>query len=703
MDSSGVLDRIVAQNLGVYRAAQSRLLEDVSQEAQVTSDYRGRLVYELLQNADDAMSENRGDDRVAFLVTEEELWIANSGRALTDDDVQGLCGLGASSKVDAHGAKRASIGHKGMGFKSVLEVTDNPMVYSRTCSFQLGASHALPYVSAVWEELGLPVPHSVPAMRFPSRLDDTESVWTRYLADGFNTAFRFPFPPTLSQPQRHAIGDQLLGLPVTTVLFLRQLEDVEITIDQRDRKLTRSWRIQRERKDGGGWSRSSGMTDSGLFRVTVTADREDVTSFLVAHDANVEIGEHRDGLTGPAWEGVTLSEVSVAALAPENETEVPDGWRHFHVFLPTEERCSYPLLVNGAFTTDLSRQHVKVDAEPDDYNSYLIRAAARLMRDELLPALVLSGVEELLSRLDRSASEEGAEGTADELFHRTLVEQLANVPLLPTEDGQRISLRESVLPNAILGEEGEDFRKVLSHDAQWIDRQFPAASFCAGRWARIAADHGAMELTSTESLQALATIRDATRAALVEHESSGFELDPLLELVTALWDRSGALERSSLEQAARTVPLFPVHRNDDGTVERVTLEEQTAFYPPRAARSDLPLRGLQFMSHAVCWGALTLQERTELLGERMSTWSALFGIKEFRFEEVMRAAVVPALVLDPDLGALELRRSLRSLDALAATCQLAGSVPSQNAPSAISASRMTGRSSGSAGCRFHAE
>ena len=47
-----IVNLIVEQNLGVYRAAPSRLQEDVSQEAQVASDYRGRLVYELLQNAD---------------------------------------------------------------------------------------------------------------------------------------------------------------------------------------------------------------------------------------------------------------------------------------------------------------------------------------------------------------------------------------------------------------------------------------------------------------------------------------------------------------------------------------------------------------------------------------------------------------------------------------------------------------------------
>src|SRR3954466_11467369 len=116
-----VIARIVEQNLGAYRAMPSRLQEDVSQESQVASDYRGRLVYELLQNADDAMADaSTTSDRVSFLVTDDELWIANTGRALTDADVLGLCGLGASSKVDAAGNRRASIGHKGLGFKSVL-------------------------------------------------------------------------------------------------------------------------------------------------------------------------------------------------------------------------------------------------------------------------------------------------------------------------------------------------------------------------------------------------------------------------------------------------------------------------------------------------------------------------------------------------------------------------------------------------------
>ena len=45
-------------------------------------------------------------------------------------------------------------------------------------------------------------------------------------------------------------------------------------------------------------------------------------------------------------------------------------------------------------------------------------------------------------------------------------------------------------------------------------------------------------------------------------------------------------------------------------VERISLDGETAFYPPRATSQDLPLEGLRFMSHALCWGALNTKERT---------------------------------------------------------------------------------------------
>jgi hypothetical protein len=74
----------------------------------------------------------------------------------------------------------------------------------------------------------------------------------------------------------------------------------------------------------------------------------------------------------------------------------------------------------------------------------------------------------------------------------------------------------------------------------------------------------------------------------------------------------------------------------------------------------------------VCWGALNQNERLTLLDERIKAWTSLFDVREFRFETVAQAAVLPALVLNPDQGALDLLETLRDEHALAAVCQLAG-------------------------------
>ena len=57
-----------------------------------------------------------------------------------------------------------------------------------------------PHIDALFRELGHPRPRGVPAMRFPSTIDDedAEGRWRDFRDQGFNTAFAFPFDPTLS-------------------------------------------------------------------------------------------------------------------------------------------------------------------------------------------------------------------------------------------------------------------------------------------------------------------------------------------------------------------------------------------------------------------------------------------------------------------------------------------------------------------------
>ena len=169
---------------------------------------------------------------------------------------------------------------------------------------------------------------------------------------------------------------------------------------------------------------------------------------------------------------------------------LPHEWRHFHVFLPTAEACPYPILVNGAFAPT-SRGSTSACPRMPTTTTPTSSATPRISsRAELIPLLRPAGTEAVLRCSTAATSSARTQGAAG-LLHAAITDELAHVPLLPTEDGAELALAETVLPTALLDEDGEAFRGVLRSDAAWDDRRFPVARFCAGQWARIAADHGA--------------------------------------------------------------------------------------------------------------------------------------------------------------------------------------------------------------------
>jgi hypothetical protein len=674
---TGILAHISRENLAVYRESPARLQEDVSQEAQVAHDYRGRLVYEILQNADDALLDVAStDDRALFRLTDDELWVANTGRPFSDADVRGLCGLGASSKAHSDGRKRASIGHKGLGFKSVLEITDAPEAFSDTVCFRFGRANALPQVEALWAELQRGPVRDVPAMRFPSPVSESHPVWEELRKAGFHSAFRFPFRSALSGDQRQILVEQLLTLPMTSILFLKHLEEVVIEVRTESQRIERQWLLERHRISSSGEAeRCGGLTSSGLYRVDLV-DRDDVgRRFWVGHSADVEIGAHRDGLTGPAWDGVDVSEVSVAVLDGENP-RLPHSDRRFHVFLPTQESVGCSILVNGAFTTDLSRQHVRVSGMDEDYNSHLVRQAAEVFRDILVPYLISQGgARYVLQVLDQR---EGTLGDAASLLSDELANALASTPMLPS-DGYLLTFAETVLPSPVLGERGADLAGLLEPGSGNGSRRFPDPDYCNGEWAAVCADYGAVALSPAATLGVLAECVAPAQAGFRLEPGGRFHIDPVLELCTVLWENADAADRQELEAIAPSQTVFPIGEREDRSVNRISLRDESAFYPPRSSAENLPLRRLKFLAHAVCWGSLGRTEQRSVLERQMKAWDALFDIKEFRFEEVMRAAVLPGLTRAVTADQ-ELRASNRSIEALATICRLAGKTTKPDQP-----------------------
>jgi len=101
-----------------------------SLDAQIAQEYRGRCVLELLQNAHDALAHADRDDarRISFVLStdpEPVLSVGNSGRPFRKEDFNGICQLAQSPKDP-----NESVGNKGLGFRSVLEVSSCPAIWS---------------------------------------------------------------------------------------------------------------------------------------------------------------------------------------------------------------------------------------------------------------------------------------------------------------------------------------------------------------------------------------------------------------------------------------------------------------------------------------------------------------------------------------------------------------------------------------------
>lgn len=117
------------QVLESYKSHRDLIEEHVNQEiAAAEGAYGKRQIFELVQNAADAA---RGfpDGRITVILTPSALYCANTGEPITIGGVRAILQSFLSRK---HGGE---IGRYGLGFKSVLGVSDNPEFYGLNVSF----------------------------------------------------------------------------------------------------------------------------------------------------------------------------------------------------------------------------------------------------------------------------------------------------------------------------------------------------------------------------------------------------------------------------------------------------------------------------------------------------------------------------------------------------------------------------------------
>jgi hypothetical protein len=318
-------------------------------------DDRTHFIFELLQNAEDALARRKGWQgwrAVNFSLSATELRVTHCGKPFDGPDVRGICGIGDSTK------DLTAIGRFGIGFKSVYAFTHQPEVHSGAEDFAIE--------NFVWPIAISPI----------NRHAD-------------ETVFVLPLPSE-DAGAHSEIAEGLRRLGARTLLFLRHIEEI-------------AWSVE------GG---PSGLYVRGKPEQIGESARRIV--LLGEEDGKPDVEETwllftRDAKT---LDGTVVGRIEIAfSLIQDRKL---DRWSvqvvndsHLVVFFPTVVETHLGFLVQGPYRTTPSRDNVPRN---DPWNQHLAQETATLLVEALraLRAMGLLDVDALRTLpLDPSKFEEG--------------------------------------------------------------------------------------------------------------------------------------------------------------------------------------------------------------------------------------------------------------------------------------------------------
>src|SRR5690349_10548139 len=180
------------RNLETYKVNPPLLEQDRNiEDAAVEGGYQGRQLYELIQNGADALLADPGGG-LQVVLTDTSFYCANEGEPI---DVAGVRAILLSNVSQKRGDE---IGRFGLGFKSVLEVTDNPEFYSRSGSFSWNYDRTLSEIAGAVSGFD-PARDPAPRLRLAWPVDP-EAAFARdpileQLAEWATTIVKLPLRP----------------------------------------------------------------------------------------------------------------------------------------------------------------------------------------------------------------------------------------------------------------------------------------------------------------------------------------------------------------------------------------------------------------------------------------------------------------------------------------------------------------------------
>ena len=391
------------KTLDAYRSQPNLVHEHANHEEDTArGGYARRQLFELVQNGADALSES-GGGRIWIGLTRNYLYCADAGEPIDQDGVRALMFAYLSPKRG-----NDEIGRFGLGFKSVLGVTDTPEFFSRSGSFRFDRESAAEKVRLI-----VPDAERYPVLRLPESIDPYEEMEAdsilRELMGWASNIVRL----SLRGEAYNNLEDQVDGFPSEFLLFVNHVSELTL------------------QNDISGTTRTFSLTLEDDVYFLSNGNR--TTRWMVARDIHQLSSDARSDSRSLDDTG----QVPITWAVPLDNLGQPG---QFWAFFPTVTSSLVAGILNAPWKTNEDRQNLLEGI----YNRELVDAAASLVA-KALPHL--SEVDDPGCHIDAlPRRHESGDNDFSVALRRHLYSKLATESIVPDQNGMLRKLTDISYP-----------------------------------------------------------------------------------------------------------------------------------------------------------------------------------------------------------------------------------------------------------------
>lgn len=309
---------------------------------------KSHFVYELLQNAEDAEA-----TEIKFIQYPDRLEVFHDGKPFTTANLQGLCDIAKSTKVN----NLNQIGEFGVGFKSVFGICDKVLLYSAPDHFREKPDDN-------------PRPFAVEIRNFV----DLEGISEEEMPEKYTTRFVFPYAVgqtfsgfTTKEELVDAVSHKLKNLGIITLLFLKNLELIEYQIQLGEEPVEGSYLLEKK-EINGHCLLVSALGTTG--EKTNDRNSEEMFSYL---KFSRPIQKYSQRTVDIAFSIRQDKDGSFQCIKSRNP--------YVSVYFPTDTESKLDFIVQGPYRTTPNRSNIPVE---DEDNKLLAKETAILLRESIL-------------------------------------------------------------------------------------------------------------------------------------------------------------------------------------------------------------------------------------------------------------------------------------------------------------------------------